>query len=94
MPIDVHPDRTETSSSMFRQCSMTIYMHDIAFPVIKIPTLIPFFNIEKNTSGQTVQMYQVITLECVRSVSDEMLGKMVRQLLTKVDEEKKKIENV
>lgn len=41
-------------------------------------------------SGATVEIFGSLTLELVRDISDEQLGKMIRQFVQKIDSEKEK----
>ena len=84
------PDVGIDAHSMFRAMSMTIFIHDYAYPITKIPLFIGYT--EKPKDPVPLQMYSIFTLECVRGMKDEELGRMVREVLLKIDSEKQKIE--
>lgn len=87
------PDIGENRHSIFKPCCMTVMFHDYAFPPsAKVDCL--FFTMEgKPKSPIPLQIYSNWTLQLVRGLSNEQIGRLVRETLNKLEEEKKKIEN-
>ena len=70
-----------------KSCCMTIFMHDLAFP--KKPK--GLFPLDWNPPSTPIQIYTNVTMNLVRGLSDEALGKIIRETLEKVDNYKKQI---
>jgi hypothetical protein len=90
----VIPDIGKHSHSMFKPCCMTIFIHDYAVPQSDRIKMSPLVTISgKRKEPIPLQIYSNWTLELVRGLTDQQLGKLVRETLNKIDEEKSKIEN-
>lgn len=65
-----------------RPYCMTILLHDHAFPV----------NYGKASSPRDVAVWSNMTMETLRTLTNEQIGEYVRTLLTRLDENKQRIE--
>lgn len=74
-----------------RMCCMTVSMNDYAYPKDK-GYLLPFIWVEKSLPARQVSIYSHMTMETLRTLSNEQIGEFVRKLLDKIDEEKRRIE--
>lgn len=83
---------TVDNHHMFKPCMMTIFMHDYAIRY-ELNKWSGLFRSEKRQRVQSVQIFNNVTLELVRGLSDEQIGKIVREVLTKLDQSKKQIED-
>lgn len=76
-----------------KRCILTVFIHDYAFPPSSRIEVFPFIYMEgKPREPIPLQIFTHHTLELVRRLTDEELGKLVRLSLSKIDEEKNKIE--
>lgn len=77
---------------VFREYTMTVAMHDYAFP--KDFRVGPFglLGVIKRTQ-RPVQIYGNLSLDFVRNASNEEIGRFVKELLSQLDESKRKIES-
>ena len=71
---------------------LVIAIHDRAYPVRKVPSLLPFIHNIKNLEPVSVCLFHNLTLEAIRSESAETIGQIVKDMIAKVDVEKEKIE--
>jgi hypothetical protein len=74
-----------------RPCCMTILMNDYAYPKER-EYILPLLYIERPLSARQVSIYSHMTMETLRTLSNEEIGKFVRKLLDKLDEDKQRIE--
>lgn len=87
------PDIGRHGHSMFKPCCMTVFIHDYAFPPSDRAEIFPFIYMEgKPKRPIPLQIYSNWTLDLIRGCSDEQIGKIVRQALNNLEEEKRKIE--
>lgn len=87
------PD-TLHNNGMFKKCSMTVFLHDYATPPSERFTILPFITMQgKSKEPVPVQIYSIWTLELIRTLSNEQIGKLVRETLNKLEDYKQQIEN-
>jgi hypothetical protein len=73
-----------------KPCMLTIFMHDYAIPARK-RKLFPFIS-RKSQPLIAVEKYSVWTMDFIRTLSDEGLGRLVKETLISLEESKAKIE--
>jgi len=87
------PDISPIGHPFAKPCMMTIFMHDYATPPSSRNEVFPFVYMEgKSKTPIPLQIFNLVTMEMVRTCSDEQLGKIVRIVLNKLDGLKNKIE--
>lgn len=80
------------NSIPMREHTLVIGIYDKAYPTTKIPTIIPFVNVEKPKPPIPVCRYDCWTLEYIKGLTDAEIGRLVRLNLSSIEDEKKKIE--
>jgi hypothetical protein len=74
-----------------KPCMMTIFMHDYAFPP-DIKTGLFGLGASIKRRPKDLQIYQCLSMEFVKSATNEQLGSFVKELFNKIEQSKKEAE--
>ena len=79
----------------YKPCMMTVFMHDYATPSEDSGFFSRFLGdiSASKRPPESVMIYNNVTIELLRELSDEQIGKIIRQQLNKLEEQKAKIES-